>query len=753
MQKNMVYWLCCLLLGATMSARAEGGSVRGKVVDGESGEPLIGAIVRLQPLSKTGKARGTVTDSVGRFQFELPMESYWKIVVEALGYERAQRQVRVEADGVEVNFGLLVEPLMMDEMLVQARREEGQRSTPAFVEVIEMGEHRPGFSLPELLDQAVGVDIRSSGGLGSFSTVSIRGSTAEQVQIYLDGVPLNQATGGGVDMSDLPVEGVESIEIYRGAVPARFGGNSIGGVVHIRTRDLVAGRRLRGQATTGAWGTRQVSGSLEGTMWGRKYMLLGEYAESDNDFTFLDDNGTEYNADDDEPARRLNNDIRSLRTLVKTEQRIGRSRLQMHNSFDIKHQGIPSISNNQSLDTRLNKWRSVSEAELYGALPGVARTGYRFTAYHLLQQYEYEDIHGTVGVGAQHDRNTTTGVGLRAELNRLLFGEGVLTLFAGTRREEFDPKNLLRPESRLLASKRRGGTAGWEAEVPLWRNLLQVTCGSQVERIDDSFYGENLFGVSQLTPDKENTESLVGGRIGGKLRLGIGWALKGHRGWHQRPPSFYELFGDRGAVVGNTDLKSEEGDNWDIGLVWNGTGQAATGLQLLEATYFHNGTENMIRFIQNAQRVSRPGNIGRSRVRGAELRSGLRLFHLVDLTGNYTYQQAENRTDVSYERGKDLPNSPRHTLNLRIGMSRRWGAVHYESNRESRLFLDKANLRAVPGRTIRSLGGSLRPGSWGEWSLEIRNLTGNQLADLWGYPLPGRSYFISCKKSVELISR
>ena len=752
MRGNIVYWLCCVLLGAA-SVRAEGSRVHGKVVDEESGEPLIGAIVRLQPLGEAGKTRGTVTDSIGSFLLELPTESYWEVVVEALGYKRAQRQVHIDLEGIELNFGLVVEPLMMDEMLGQARREEGQRSTPAFVEVIEMGEQRSGFSLPELLDQAVGVDIRSSGGLGSFSTVSIRGSTAEQVQIYLDGVPLNQATGGGVDMSDLPVEGVESIEIYRGAVPARFGGNSIGGVVHIRTRALATGRRLRGQATTGAWGMRQVSGSLEGTAWGRKYMLLGEYAESDNDFTFLDDNGTEYNLHDDEPARRLNNDIRSLRTLVKTEQRIGRSRLQVHNSFDIKHQGIPSISNNQSLDTRLNKWRSVSETELYGALPGFDRTGYRLTAYHLLQQYEYEDLHGTVGVGAQHDRNTTTGIGLRAELNRLLFGDGVITLFAGGRQEEFDPKNLLRPESRLLASRRRGGTAGWEVEVPLWHNLLQVTGGSQVERIDDRFYGENLFGVSQLEPDKDNSEILVGGRIGGKLRLGVGWTLKGHRGWHQRPPSFYELFGDRGAVVGNTDLKSEEGDNWDVGLVWTGARDAATGLQLLEATYYRNETENMIRFIQNAQRVSRPGNIGRSRVRGAELRSSLRLFHLIDLAGNYTYQRAENRTDVSYERGRDLPNAPRHTFNLRVGASRRWGAIHYELNRENRLFLDKANLRAVPGRTIHSMGGSLQPGSWGEWSLEIRNLTGNQLADLWGYPLPGRSYFISCKKSVELISR
>jgi len=396
----------------------------------------------------TARARGTIADSSGRFRVDGLAEGAWIVEVDAIGYDPERRQVAVDGREVEVDFGLRVQPLLMDEMLVRARRRDGTRGSPAFVEEIDIDEHRPGLSLPELLDQAVGVDIRSSGGLGSFSTISIRGSTAEQVQVYLDGVPLNQAMGGGVDMGDLPVEGVESIEIYRGAVPARFGGNSIGGVVHIRTRGLGAGQRVRVQGTLGNWGNRQLSGSVEGMLRGRKYMLLGEYAASDNDFTFLDDNGTEYNPDDDESARRLNNDMRSLRTLIKTEQQIGRSRLQVHNSLDIKHQGIPNISNNQSLDTRLDKWRSVSEGELYGRLPGANRTGYRLTGYHLHQQYEYRDPEGSVGVGKQHDRNTTTSLGLRGELNQVVFDDGILTLFAGARREAFDPENLLRPESR-----------------------------------------------------------------------------------------------------------------------------------------------------------------------------------------------------------------------------------------------------------------------------------------------------------------
>ena len=74
-----------------------------------------------------------------------------------------------------------------------------------------------------MLSSAVGVQVKRYGGLGSFSTVSIRGSTAEQVVVYLDGVPLNQAIGGGADVGRMSLGGVQEIQVYRGAVPARFG--------------------------------------------------------------------------------------------------------------------------------------------------------------------------------------------------------------------------------------------------------------------------------------------------------------------------------------------------------------------------------------------------------------------------------------------------------------------------------------------------------------------------------------------------
>ena len=66
--------------------------------------------------------------------------------------------------------------------------------------------------------------------------LALRGSNPDEVLIYVDGVPLNIAEGGGVDISTLPLGDVERVEVYRGTTPLAFGEAALGGVVSITTR-------------------------------------------------------------------------------------------------------------------------------------------------------------------------------------------------------------------------------------------------------------------------------------------------------------------------------------------------------------------------------------------------------------------------------------------------------------------------------------------------------------------------------------
>ena len=258
--------LCILLI---CLSRAEGGDIvlAGRVQDGRSGEALEGVSVRIRRAEEPERERwkGCSTDSAGGFRIGGVAPGEYLLEAERLGYLPFRRKLEVEGEMVDLDIRLQPQPLLMEGIVARARREDGGERTPAFVEQIPVQEAKVGLSLPELLDQAVGIEVRRHGGMGSFSTVSIRGSTSEQVQIYLDGIPLNQALGGGVDLGGLPLSGVERVEVFRGAIPARLGGNSIGGVIQIRTRRPDGARRVRFQASAGSFGFRQVSGSAGGS--------------------------------------------------------------------------------------------------------------------------------------------------------------------------------------------------------------------------------------------------------------------------------------------------------------------------------------------------------------------------------------------------------------------------------------------------------------------------------------------------------
>jgi len=720
---------------------AHAGQLLGRVLDADSGESVAGVVVR----ARTAEAADIhgISDADGRFQLVDLVSGSWRLEARSLAFHPASITIEMADSTVHVELELSPLPLVMDEVVVRARQDE-RRHTAAFVERLKVDEaSAPGADLPHILEQASGVDIRRYGGLGAFSSLSIRGSTSEQVLVYLDGVPLNRAVGGGVDLGTLLTGGIESIDVYRGAVPGRFGGNSLGGVVHVRTRPPGGDPQVRLRSQAGAFGTRQLSASVAGRRHDWDGLVVVDYSRSDNDFRFLDDNGTEYNTGDDEWAKRRNSDFGAVRLLLRSARHLGASRLQLSHTQDISHRGLPGIGNYQSLQTRLDTRRGISEANLFGPL-SQGRAGYRLKLFRSAERVEYKDLLGEVGIGTQHDRNTTTVIGSRLEGNALV-GPLLATAFGGARHERFSPEDLLGPLAAPASSRRIGLTAGGEAEITGLAGRLVANAGLQVERLND-----DVVDAEDTKPTASHlTRTVWSSRLGLSIDLGGGWTGQAHAGRYGRPPGFFELFGDRGAVMGNADLVKETGRNLDGGVVYHGV-PAPSGVQLAEVVFYDNEVDDLIRFIQNSQRVSRPHNIGRARLRGIETRARGVIGRHLHLEGSYAVQSAENRSPFSFEHGNDLPGAPRRQLRGRVGVDAGHAALHYEMSHESRHFLDRANLQPVPARTVHTLGARLPVNDTVTVAAEIRNLTDNQVADLWGYPLPGRAAFLAIDLDLSL---
>src|SRR3989338_7925060 len=124
------------------------------------------------------------------------------------------------------------------EVIVKDSYEQTSSKAPSsFTTIIKPSKYEAeSKTTMELVSKTPGVQSKDLGGPGQYSTVTIRGSSAEQVTVLIDGVKINTPEGGGVDFSSIPADIIERIEIVRGGGTAAFGPDAIGGAINIITK-------------------------------------------------------------------------------------------------------------------------------------------------------------------------------------------------------------------------------------------------------------------------------------------------------------------------------------------------------------------------------------------------------------------------------------------------------------------------------------------------------------------------------------
>ncbi len=131
--------------------------------------------------------------------------------------------------------------IQLDEIVVTATKTEKQvGDAPASVTVITEAamERRDIATVDDALAELPGIFVKRSKGLmDSTATVRSRGFNGDEYTLVLvDGQPQNDAYTGGVEWGALPTDNIERIEVIRGAASALYGGNAMGGVIHIITK-------------------------------------------------------------------------------------------------------------------------------------------------------------------------------------------------------------------------------------------------------------------------------------------------------------------------------------------------------------------------------------------------------------------------------------------------------------------------------------------------------------------------------------
>lgn len=250
MKKQVFTGLLCLAMTVQAGAQFV---LSGKVTD-NADEPVAGANVIIPAENK-----GTVTGENGTFRFvDVPGGTY-EITISFVGYESVSKTVTVERS-TDIGVVALSEKSFLGEEVTVTALRAGKKTPMAYVnidrETIEAQNY--GKDIPYLLKMTPSLITSSDAGNGiGYTSMRIRGSDANRINVTVNGIPLNDAESHGVFWVDLPdlASSTEQIQIQRGVGTSTNGAGAFGATVNLLTEALNKQPYARYDGTAGSFST------------------------------------------------------------------------------------------------------------------------------------------------------------------------------------------------------------------------------------------------------------------------------------------------------------------------------------------------------------------------------------------------------------------------------------------------------------------------------------------------------------------
>jgi iron complex outermembrane receptor protein len=235
---------------APLGAQQATGTIRGRVSDGATKQPLAGATV-------TVGSRGALSQADGRYVVTGVPVGTDSLRARILGYTPAGRSVTVAGgDTLTVDLTLTAQAVGLSELVVVGYGRQTAGNITGAVKQINADEFNTGQIVrPEDLisSKVAGVQVSDNNEPGGGIAIRIRGATsvsASSDPLYvIDGVPLGTGAGGGLSAGRDPLNflnpnDIESITVLKDASAAAiYGTNAANGVVLITTKSASGGNR------------------------------------------------------------------------------------------------------------------------------------------------------------------------------------------------------------------------------------------------------------------------------------------------------------------------------------------------------------------------------------------------------------------------------------------------------------------------------------------------------------------------------
>jgi iron complex outermembrane receptor protein len=610
-------------------------------------------------------------------------------------------------------------------------------------------------NLADMLQRAAGLHVVRTGDMGDYVGVSVWGSSEQQVNLYVDGVLQNQANDGSMFLGDWDLSRVERVEVYKGLAPDNLAGSPMGGTINIITRGGNPGIGMRGALAAGSFGSLRANGSAAYEARGWRGRVEAARNQSDGDFPYYDDNGTEF-----EPGRHPEGAKRLTEGGLTRKIRRNNAHEFSEASANAAYSGFDGWNlGAQGSFTRLHKQipfpgASVDSTVVNSAfresdrmfLRGYGRWSNADAEASLdlsgnLRRDAYVDTamgKGAVGVGYQNEENEYTDL-IASVWGRARIAQG-FTLAAlasyGISGYGYTDRSRDRRDPGFF---RYTGDGKLTPAYTLGNHTIEAVLGSTVTLEEQA--GKPRYASSgELMPIGDwNAHGSL--RFGYQYRIRDGIWASAQGGTSYRIPTFLERFGDRGTIVATSGLVTETGINASLGLHAEGPRFSA------DLQGFASEGDNIITLEQLGQFQLHYRNTGATRVFGFESRltAAPRPWTRTEL--DVTLQKAVDVSGGPKAAYNLIPYRPLAQASLRQSLFRgRWtlsaggyyqGLAYPNASNEATIFDSYSHNTEWQMRCDADLSWRIRHLML---AAGVRNIFAQRLFDFFTYPLPGRSY-------------
>ncbi len=569
---------------------------------------------------------------------------------------------------------------------------------------------RQAVVVSDLLRQTPGVTVVRNGGVGTATSVNIRGADSDQTVALIDGIKLNDPSspGGGFNFGGLLIGNISRIEVLRGAQSVLWGSQAIGGVVNLITRQPSDQLSVNARAEGGWHDTGQAFANVSGKVGPVAASIGGGYYTTDGISTFAPgperDGYRNYAANGSlgiDLASNVSVDLRGFYSNGRT---------------DIDGFPAPRFV--------FGDTREYGESEQWTGYAGLnaalfdGRFRNRIGYAHTDSDRRNIDPDGT-------PTETFRGIGRNDRLEYQGTVDVTSAVFAtfGAEREvsRFSTSSFGGPVTRGRARIFSG--YGQLAVTPIAG--LTATAGV---RHDD----HNVFGGA-TTFSGSGVYSPNGGATAFRASYSEGF----------KAPTLYQLQSE----YGNLALNPERSKGWDAGV----TQKALGGAVEASATYFKRNSADLITFVSCAPPLTgictgKPNgtydNIARTRAQGVEATLLLRPVEALTFAASYTWIDAENRSTGTINFGRDLPRRPDNSVTVNADYRWPFGLTTGATiTAVGDSFDNASNARRLDGYVVTDIRASFPLGQQVELYGRVENLFDERYQTIFQYGQPGRGAF------------